>query len=206
MTCETVREAMCEYLDDLLDVTEKQRVDTHLADCHQCREEMGELRATLTWVKQADVITPPQDLRQSVLRELSRQQQRRPWYRIPGLFQAVAAVAVMVLLIAGNMLPDQSAFLMREVTSFGVTDDAAMESDGLSGAPQDDMQIQTNSLDHDANVAENSFDSDEGNRLLVDSDSRGSGIPWRLVLNLALAPLFILLTWLFVKKRREASP
>lgn len=189
MTCEATRETMCEYLDGLLEGDRECQFKQHLADCADCRQEAEELRNTLSWVKQASDVNPPSGLRQAVLKQLAQEKQTRRF--APGFSQAVAAAAVFLVLVMGNMVPAQLA----------VTDKApAVLEDYIKQAPD---------MEGTQEVAINTLESPtEMNRSgsIDDSAETRSNRNYRLLLNATLAPVFLLLSFLAVKKRREARP
>jgi hypothetical protein len=194
MTCEIVRETMCEYLDDLLEDKQKQNIENHLASCESCSREAEELRQTIAWVKQAEDVTPPPRLRQAVLAELGRESRKHRRFA-PGFSQAVAAAAVFVLLVAGNVLPSQQARTSYDAAPMGI-----LETDLL--APMDDSDVEMGILTEGENTdgevgraLEKEAAEDRG--VLLNGTNRPRiALPgnYRLVLNLTLIPLFFLLS------------
>ncbi|EEG76729.1 anti-sigma factor family protein [Dethiobacter alkaliphilus] len=202
MTCDAVRESMCEYLDGLLDEDEKQAFKAHLDQCGDCREEAEQLRTTMDWMKQAEEVTPPAGLRQNVLAELSGEQKRRS-RQSSGVFQFVAAAAVFIMLVAANVLPLQPDMLTADEAPLIVAEDEGrLESFGMAEeeVSSQELGIQGNNMDDDARDA-----GDMNSQPLLD-DTDTATVNWQLILNVLLVPLFVGLVWWAVKKRREALP
>lgn len=206
MTCEIVRETMCEYLDELLEENQKQNVEKHLASCEPCSREAEELRQTIAWVKQAEDVTPPPRLRQAVLAELGRESRKRRRFA-PGFSQAVAAAAVFVLLVVGNILPSQPARTSYDAAPMGI-----LETDSLAPMDESDVEmgILTEGENADGGVIRALEKEEAEDRGILQNGTNRPRIALpgdvRLLLNLTLIPLFFLLIFLTVKTRRESTP
>ncbi|HEX3785361.1 MAG TPA: anti-sigma factor [Pseudonocardiaceae bacterium] len=66
------------YALDALDADERAAFELHLAECSACSHEVAELRATAARLGAAVALTPPENLKQRVLVEISRTRQDTP--------------------------------------------------------------------------------------------------------------------------------
>jgi predicted anti-sigma-YlaC factor YlaD len=102
--CKQAAERLDDYLDGTLSVDEQRRVERHLADCADCREEERTLRAILA---QAEALpaerVPPRDLWPGVRDRLAP---RRGRWRFGtwsgGGLAGLAAAAAVVIAVAGS--------------------------------------------------------------------------------------------------------
>lgn len=201
MTCEIVRESMCEYLDGLLEGERENQFKQHLAHCPECSEEAEELRNTLSWVKQVGDVTPPANLRQNVLQQLAQEQRTRRRFA-PGFSQTVAAAAVFLLLLVGNMVPTQQPFtdMNPAILEYEIKDMEGRKEMTITGAEDvvEEDGYKYNTLESPPETyRSDAIDNSGGSR------SRRN---YRYLLNVTLLPLFFLLSFLAVKKRQEATP
>jgi anti-sigma factor RsiW len=65
LVCREAVALMSDYIDGLLDETDRTRLDAHLADCPLCVEYLAQLRATIDALGQAE----PEDLSEEALDE-----------------------------------------------------------------------------------------------------------------------------------------
>lgn len=121
--CEQTREMLSLYIDDMLSETEKETVQSHLAECEACREDYEMLLA----VKQSMADMPQLEvsdrfrtgLHEKLVAEAAKKTSsapaRRPlWYRLSGAAAAVAVIAVSV--IALNNMPKQADLTPKTMT------------------------------------------------------------------------------------------
>jgi anti-sigma-K factor RskA len=66
------------YALDALDADEREAFELHLAECSACSHEVAELRATASRLGAAVALTPPENLKERVLGEISRTRQETP--------------------------------------------------------------------------------------------------------------------------------
>ena len=55
LVCRDAVALMTAYLDDQLDSRDRERLETHLADCPHCSEYLAQLRVTITALGEVDV-------------------------------------------------------------------------------------------------------------------------------------------------------
>lgn len=121
--CEQTSEMLSLYIDDMLSETEKETVQSHLAECEACREDYAMLLA----VKQSMADMPQlevsdrfrtglhEKLVAEAAKKMSSAPARRPlWYRLSGAAAAVAVIAVSV--IALNNMPKQADLTPKTMT------------------------------------------------------------------------------------------
>lgn len=203
MTCEEVRESMAEYLDELLPLERKLALEHHLQGCVGCRQLITETKTALQWLQQAEELTPPANLRSSVIRTLQQEKQIRRTRLAPGLVQIVAAAAVFVLLIAGNLLlfADNGFLRTRGNTEGVVTYNQEID---ISSAAEDEIR----SLET-AGESEQSPDYGElaavNEQRQVERTVQQRFTP-RFLVNLVLSTVIIILLMISRKKRRELLP
>lgn len=190
MICEGFQDIIDEYLDGVVRGKELQELQQHLSGCSACRQEVEELQSTLSWLKQAGDVVPPAGLRQSVLAELKNDQTRKGRFYFPGLSQVVAAAAVLIVLLAGNiyLLPpaaDNDPLPFK--AAYEAESGEAAFPEGATIFSKEGRAIgQTNEKTETSPVA--------------------SARPFigRLILNLVLGPLFLFFVLLILQKRKEA--
>ena len=102
MMCEEARQILNDFIDRILPENERARIESHLADCGHCREELARLRSLLDDAAVLPTaITPGRDLWPAVEAQITAEV-RLP--RISRLRPALAAAALL-LLVAGASLP-----------------------------------------------------------------------------------------------------
>jgi len=196
VSCEKFAEKMDAYLDCLLSDRELAEFQEHLSACTACRQEAAELESMLSWLKQAGAVTPPTDLRKSVLLELKKEQSRKGGRFFPGFSQAVAAAVVLIMLIVVNLSP-----LPPAPFSDAVPMRATYQEESGAATPPADARIYTQELSDNLQVRENSE---------LSYKAEGDQFPKRLVLNLVLVPLFLffslrVISLRVIQKRKEAD-
>lgn len=204
MTCDRIREQMCDYLDGELDNGAAALFEEHLATCDVCRRETEELRETLAWIKKACAAAPPPNLRRNVISILEKEQAAKK-RSLPGFRQAVAAAAVFVFLVAGNLLPVQLDRM--SATPFPFEEKAGIMRAGEAPAAQapeteDSVKILTAEprSAEEAPPANESYAAEDTGVAVAARDYTS----YRILLNLAGIPLFLYLLMLTFRKRREA--
>lgn len=191
MSCEKFRENMAAYLDCLLSDKELCEFQAHLSVCKTCRQEAEELQSMFSWLKQAGDVTPPKDLRESVLAELKLEQGRKVRRFFPGFSQAVAAAVVFIMLVVGNL-----SLLPTSRVSDAVPMRAAYQEESRAATPPADAAIYTQNLRESEQFSDKSELSSEAER---NTSSH------RLALNLVLIPLFLFFAMRFQRRRKEAD-
>lgn len=66
LVCREAVELMSEYLDDVLPDRDRERLESHLADCPHCSEHLAQLRITIETLGRAQ----PEDLEPAALDDL----------------------------------------------------------------------------------------------------------------------------------------
>ncbi|MBW2206153.1 MAG: zf-HC2 domain-containing protein [Deltaproteobacteria bacterium] len=105
MECSKVKELLSEYLDGMLDEEASARVQAHLSECADCRDEHASLKALVHELGAMEAVTPPVDF----LARLHERMEEPSWFsklmhtlfvplrfKIPLEFAAVA-LAVMII-------------------------------------------------------------------------------------------------------------
>ena len=142
MTCKQLQENLVDYLDGVLTGDVLAVAETHLSGCEQCREEVQELKQTLAWIKQAEDVTPPVNLRRDVLFQLKQEARKRP-HRFPSwLAHATAAAAVFIMLVAGNVALPSTMKLTSEAPPSVMQEETLMLS-----SPANDTEAPENQPD-----------------------------------------------------------
>jgi anti-sigma factor RsiW len=105
--CRRVRIELAAYASDRLAPTDAASVEGHLASCDACRDELGEIRATLRQLALADTRrieqdapAPPSDLVERILAE-TRVAAAPPARRVVPRLATVAAAAALVACVIG---------------------------------------------------------------------------------------------------------
>jgi predicted anti-sigma-YlaC factor YlaD len=214
MTCELVRDIICEYMDGEMDDRKAESFEMHLHQCPACRNEVGELRETLAWLKQSEDVTPPPGLRQAVLETIKKENSVRRSRRFaPGFTQAVAAAAIFIFLVTGNItltrLPGpaglpKGSFELQSAPGI-MEESTIMGLESVDTVPPEDSS-ENRSVAKDAGPVVTETTG-------VPVGSYGSGAAprpsflirySRVILNAALLPLFAVFAWLAIKKRKVA--
>lgn len=198
MTCNEVRDNMCEYLDGVLDAALQAEFTAHLDACGPCRQEADQIRSALDFVRQAGDVAPPAGLRQNVLAQLQQEKRQRRRRFAPWFPQAAAAAAIFMMLLAVNVLP-------------ATQNNAAKFMDTSVEAPASLSEDHARSLEmgNAETMSTAAEEAEDGRRIVTDSEEvAGESNPWkvRLIFNVVLSPVFVLLALSAVKKRKEALP
>lgn len=207
MNCEQSRQYICEYLDGLLNPETQEALEAHLAQCVQCRAEIHELKASIAWLQQAEEVQPPANLRQNVLLKLQSEAKIKQVFLPKQILQCVAAAAVFILLVAGNVLPpggknelatQNEIFLMGAREAFEVAENAGESQEILSieeDIPLDMKQVQENATVQDSPPQFASAPEKAAGGL--------KGPSWRDWLNVIGIPVFLILIWrLYIERKR----
>lgn len=210
MTCEAVKNMMCEYLDGRLADNEQEMFNGHLSDCSSCREETEELKATLTWLKQADDVAPPQNLRRSVLDQLQKEKSEKQRRVAPGFSHAVAAAALFIMLLAGNIYSVPSP-LAKSDSALLRAEEYSLQEEALPDAEMGVLTMDAARVGEDGEVGTSNTFTGSGSAddtaivgVSTDRAAEQRRYPFRLALNLTAAPLLAVFSFLAVKKRKEA--
>ncbi|MDD5756459.1 MAG: zf-HC2 domain-containing protein [bacterium] len=96
-----VRELLSVYLDQMCSDEEKKIVETHLAECPECRQELADLRKTITLVAGLKEINPPANMWAGIEQRIQKKSfwEIFDWRPVP---VAVATVAIFLMAIAIN--------------------------------------------------------------------------------------------------------
>lgn len=123
------------YAMDALEPDERQRVEEHLAQCAQCRDDLREFRETTARLADAEAVDPPEELWQRLQRTLPGVSQLPPrgslrrvrhWHN-HRLAWAAAASLLVVALVLGGMVVRQEV-RMAEMDEHGQKVDALLAS------------------------------------------------------------------------------
>ena len=112
MKCKHVQKMLADYIDEVLDIKDRHRVQEHIAGCDSCRREMKMLRQILSHIDDAKVEYPPVHVWENFLPDLHRRieqeailafkkQRRQRFYAFPGW---VASAAIVVLIFIAAMM------------------------------------------------------------------------------------------------------
>ncbi len=96
-----IRELLSVYLDQMCSDEEKKIVETHLAECAECRQELADLRKTITLVAGLKEINPPANLWAGIEQRIQKKSfwEIFDWRPVP---VAVATVAIFLMAVAIN--------------------------------------------------------------------------------------------------------
>ncbi|MBS3886460.1 MAG: zf-HC2 domain-containing protein [Dethiobacter sp.] len=191
MSCEKFTENMSAYLDGLLSGKELSEFQEHLSVCNRCSQEAEELQSMFSWLKQAGDVAPPKELRKSVLAELKKEQSSKGRRYLPGFSQAVAAAAVLIMLVVGNL-----SLLPPAPLSDTVPMRATYQEESGAETPPADAIIYTQEAPDNVQFSEKSE---------LNSAAGSEPFPRRLALNLILIPLFLFFSLRVIQKRKEAG-
>ncbi len=87
-----------EYLDQMLDNASRQKAETHLADCEQCRAELAELEMLFSTLDELPDIPLTRNLRAKVLARLPQVTQSPALWKQPVfMMQAILTLALVVV-------------------------------------------------------------------------------------------------------------
>jgi len=118
---------------------EMQAVEQHLAVCSECRAEVASLRTAADMIAlSAPQVQPPARVKQAILAQVQPEKRtmRRTgltdWLRNPGPALGAAALAVLILLLVGNLLLwNQVRSLSRE-TNAGSFQVVSLQAEGTA--------------------------------------------------------------------------
>lgn len=210
MNCKGSGEIIGEYLDGELDGRRTELMESHLRDCNRCRSEVKELRSALAWLKQAEDAAPPPDLRSRVLARLKQEKSVPARRFVPRVPKVVAAAAVFVMLVAGNLalaLPpavsEEGVFAVRERSMESAPAPKAPlaeERVGVALAPEitDSSETDKTAEPPEATAGDYRYSM----VALEDPAPRRVNAIYLFVYNLVLLPLFALLAVQAARERR----
>lgn len=222
MTCKQARQLMSKYLENGLEENENVAFRSHLAVCPGCRCQAEEIGRALDFARRVEPPSPPSNLRQAVLQQIQREAAvQRKCAFAPGFMQGVAAAAVFVLLVAGNVSLGVSVPRMNgdappaalKIPSVVQEYAAVQDETPTPGAPDMRMFASTSEAQAEATTGEPSQTAEPATGITTTSanDTALEGTqPGRIIsilhwaLNMFLVPLFLAFSWQAVKKRREA--
>ncbi len=98
--CAAVGELLSAYLDGELTAGEKEAVEAHLQTCDACRQLAEALGSLRTEIRGAE-LTPPPELRGSIMKQIHRENRLRRIRRLTAV-GSVGAAAMLCLVIIGN--------------------------------------------------------------------------------------------------------
>ena len=76
-SCEEIRESMSGYLDGELTELQTERLETHLAGCQSCRDELEELTLVVSAASTLAIDEPPEDVWDDFLGQVYARMERR---------------------------------------------------------------------------------------------------------------------------------
>lgn len=160
MNCSKVKENLSPYLDNMLSEEEKKAVETHLASCPECQQELEDLQQTIAMLSSLEEIIPPasfrRELREKLEKEVDNKQKKS--FSINGLISkwfgnlktsaAVPVAISLILLIVimpsffrmGSPLSksaDEAAESAPETRSFSIAD-SGFTNDSIK--PQEELK------------------------------------------------------------------
>ncbi|MBT9172620.1 MAG: Anti-sigma-W factor RsiW [Syntrophomonadaceae bacterium] len=212
MTCRQARRLFGEYLENLLTEQESTVLRNHLAACPNCSREAAKLQSALSFVRQAKPPALPQDFRQNVLRQIEcdKTAARKQWSVPRNMPAMAAAAAVFIMLLAGNLLltvlpasrlaadaPEPRA-QMKTILQESVKMQQPQPAPEPPETPPGDTTFRQQG---ELRLAEDAMQANDAGAKAEFLQDRTPAIR-RLLLNAFLIPLFILLLWRAVKKRR----
>lgn len=145
MACKQIRTKLSDYIDGALPLTEKTRVEAHLADCPACREALADLEATVELLQAAPKVNAPDNFLEQVNAQIDALQGNAPiWERIrqflfvpfkikiPMQLAAATAMAVMVIMVVSS--PEMKHVSEKTLKKYARTD--AVEQTASRSAEQ----------------------------------------------------------------------
>ena len=118
MTLCEQRDALHDYVDDLLNEADSRRFAAHLAGCPSCSADVAAVRRVIARLDSMSLIDPPERVTERVLdRVLPSRARRRAWVRRAGLVYAGVLAACLAGVVVWAMQPDTMPIL----SALGVT-------------------------------------------------------------------------------------
>lgn len=74
MQCSEIREMLSSYIDDVLDSTDRAKVEGHISLCGACRQELADLKETVRLVSSLGELLPPEGFREQLMNKLKQEQ------------------------------------------------------------------------------------------------------------------------------------
>lgn len=115
MSTEHVKERLSEYIDGLLPDEEKRRIEEHLASCSECAGALGELKKTVSLLRDLDEVEPPAWFTQKVMTRVKEEAGSREGFlrRILGPIHSfiplealgAVAIAITVIVVFRSFIP-----------------------------------------------------------------------------------------------------
>lgn len=143
MKCENVRELMSIYLDNEINEVDKAKVEKHIAQCPQCKEEYEILKDLVLECSEIDEVELPQDFMEELRNKLVEAQMNKPskftqFMRRTNWKPAVGAVAaVLILAISINSLVGNKGFKEEQSLAAPYSDSSrGTAQDGIANAPE----------------------------------------------------------------------
>lgn len=155
MTHEEARSRLSSLLDGALPDHEAAQVEAHLDGCSTCREELAQLRTTITLLQEVEPMQAPEGFAAGVRRRIERlaqATQHSPWTRLRAALRrsgsgpvvrwswrtaAAAAAVVMVGVFAVNLLRDAVPYgVIERVKMPALTLDVSKVGEGARTAAQ----------------------------------------------------------------------
>lgn len=112
MQCGEIREMLSSYIDNVLDQSDRVKVEEHIGSCGACRQELADLRETIRLVSSLGEVLPPEGFREQLMNKLkleqagvnleaSGKQNVNKLGRLPGWFSGTRKYAAAALIIIG---------------------------------------------------------------------------------------------------------
>ncbi|WP_366924526.1 DUF4349 domain-containing protein [Metallumcola ferriviriculae] len=76
MACEKFQEMLSAYLDQALNPADVELLEAHLEECEQCRQELADLKDTVTMLRSMAEIEPPAEFKQQLRERLQAEKQQ----------------------------------------------------------------------------------------------------------------------------------
>ncbi len=110
------------YLTDVMDVSEKERFEAHLADCPNCRTAVEEDRAISAALSGIPKVNAPAGFATAIMREvLARRRSRLAWSAYGVAVVLVAALVGMILRGNVGAVAGDVAILLHSLSDFGAS-------------------------------------------------------------------------------------
>lgn len=106
MNCKRIKELLSAYLDEALELAEKESVEKHLLSCTNCRSEKEKLEKAVSMVRSLKEVEPPTNFLRSVRSRLEQESVLRRWVR-KALFPLPVKIpleALAAMLIAATII------------------------------------------------------------------------------------------------------
>ena len=155
MNCQNIKELLNAYIDNLLNVKERDAVQAHIASCPSCKEELDELTKTVNLVRGLDRVVPPPWFSEQVMINIRKEEDKEkgiisrlfyPLYiKLPVQAFATVAIAVLAIYLYRAATPEMKPLMYQQKP---VQESAAVTTQGVqakiakASPPEADKQVQ----------------------------------------------------------------